>query len=170
MDSVSAFLRQIESGYSINKESFFNKEEHRKKLKKEFQEKKSLPKDFPEIVFDNKLDGFWEFSFVIASKFFKKPVCEFSFSPYELDYSLLEFLENNASCIMKTGMDSSSDASSLFLYENVFFYISTGSKEDKDDKLVVSGLTLYYSLENEVPYSVIEKFKKPLEQIGRAHV
>ena len=64
---------------------------------------------------------------------------------------------------MKTGMDSSSDASSLFLYENVFFYISTGSKEDKDDKLVVSGLTLYYSLENEVPYSVIEKFKKPLE-------
>jgi hypothetical protein len=71
-------------------------------------------------------------------------------------------LQSNAILIVRSGYQGSADVAYLFYYKNVFFNISTGTKED-EEKLAITGLTVYYTIENPIPYEDIEKFMLPKE-------
>lgn len=148
--------------FSNRRSKIYDKAKHDIMCKKEITSQSFFPKDLPSITLDRKPDGAWELCYIVASNWYKKPISEFIFSASEISYDLLEFLQTNAFLIVRSGHQGSADVSYLFYYKNIFFNISTGTKED-EEKLIISGLTLYYTVEHPVPYGEIEKFLLPKE-------
>lgn len=138
--------------------TLFDKEEHLKRMKEEVTSSSSLPPEYPPLVMNNKPDGAWELSYLVASKWFKKPMCEFVFGIKDLSYDLLDFLKNNATCIFRTTHQTSPDGCYIFFYKNVFLHLSVGAKED-EEKMTITGLTIYYTVDNPIPYDDINQFK-----------
>jgi hypothetical protein len=155
MDSFSTRMSNLHS-------KVYDKAKHNALSKKEITSTHSFPENFPPIILDRKPDGIWELSYIIASQWFKNPVSEFCFTASEINYDFVEYLQNNATLILRSGYQSSADVNYLFLYKNVFFNISTGTKED-DEKLVITGISLYYTIEHPIPYEEVEKFMLPKE-------
>ena len=151
-----------ESGRFKNK--ILNTEKHFKKIKEQFNQKIKFPQNLPELGLSMRPDGLWETAYIIASKFLKKPISEFHFKSEILDYTILDFFEKNSTCLIRITNESNLDSSYLFLYENTFFYLSMGTKEESRDKLLVISLTAFYSTDSRVPYEIFDQFKKPDQQ------
>ena len=160
-NEVSELLREFgrEGLYSKKESKSMNRDLHKEKLKKDFKQKIRLPENFPKVTFDSRPDGIWETSYIIASLYHNKPLSEFSFTPSLLDYKLLNFLEKNAICITRSTTETSVDANYLFLYKEVFLFLTIGTKEETDDVLLITGLIAYYDIEKGLPYELFDKFK-----------
>lgn len=153
----------IESyNHKIHHSRIFDRDKHLEVTKKELTSKLKFPDSLPELVLDRKPDGMWETGFIIASTWYKKPVSEFAFNSSLMDYSILDFLHENANLLLRSGYQETSDVSYLFLYKDVFINISSGTKED-DEKLSITGCSFYYTVEYPIPYEDFEKFLIPKE-------
>ena len=152
------------------KNKILNTEDNLKKIKDQFNQKTKFPENLPAFSFSNRPEGLWESSYVIASKFFKKPISEFHFKHENLDCAILDFFEKNAVCLIRVSSETNLDSSYLFFYENTFFHLCIGTKEETRDKLLVIGLSAFYTTELGIPYEVFDQFKKPSQpekpQIG----
>ena len=133
-------------------------EEHLKKIKQEFLQTSSFS-ELPSIIFEQRPDGFWESGYVIASKFFKKPISEFNFKSSELNYSILHFFETNGVCIYRISSESCFESTYLFYYKNAFYSLSVNLDELTQEYIVIS-LTVFYLLEEGIPYEDFDQFRK----------
>lgn len=141
---------------------YFDKDKHLQTTKKELTNKLKFPDSCPELKLDRKPDGAWETSYIVASNWFKKPICEFGFNSNLIDYSILEFLHENANLLFRSGYLDTSDVCYLFFYKNIFVNISSGTKED-EEKLSITGISVFYTIEHPMPFEDFEKFLLPKE-------
>lgn len=157
---ISEFLSEFDFNTPTRSSTHtFNKEQQLELFKKESTTCVKLPINLPEMVFtDHKPEGAWENIYLIASKWFKKPLSEYSFSASDFDYSLLEFLKTNGLCVSISCFQSSTDSAYIFFYKDVFVYVSCSFSESSE-KLILNGLSVFTTVETPAPHEDFEKFR-----------
>jgi hypothetical protein len=162
MQAAASFMRDLGLDFPSTVKrglGIFNREEHIENLKLEFLEKNTSPSEFSGFELDDKPDGTWELAYLVAARYLKKPLSEFSFHATKLSYDLLKFFKDNAICLHRATYENEADSSYVFLYKNAFFHLCLGCKEE-DEKITVTGLSAYYLIENGLPYEDIIQFKE----------